>query len=353
MRRNEIHNGSEPLAQRISRDKLCRWLLLVNVLVLSSTLQAQERQAQESTVDKKQQEILRHPGQIAMLFKSKTISAEQLPNPHWDTGKCTACHEEKPDNRGLHLRNKDIDLSCNNCHSVITSHSCIHPSAIEPSDKMIKRMGKGFLDSVQQTNGKLSCMTCHDLSKQCLPEHSQQKQLNPLFFREGPYRERTEICFQCHDDEAYARLNPHDQVTDEGQKREQRCGICHSALGGLTSVSDSSEVDFNVTGNLSQMCTRCHQWKPHPGASFSFGKKKNEKINHLVSLPDDMKKYFLEKQEESHIRLPLEPGSGKIYCATCHNPHETGIIKNVESAAGADSKDRLRAKDICIHCHDK
>ena len=52
--------------------------------------------------------------------------------------------------------------------------------------------------------------------------------------------------------------------------------------------------------------------------------------------------------------MPLEPGTGKIFCATCHNPHERGIQFIAEADRGADNTQRLRAGregGICLMCH--
>jgi len=121
----------------------------------------------------------------------------------------------------------------------------------------------------------------------------------------------------------------------------------------LTDALRIEEVDFHISGDLSKMCMGCHPWKPHPGGAFSFGKKKNEKADHLVKMPDHIQRHYEKKQENSNVLLPLDPGTGKIFCGTCHNPHEAGVVRNVAAATGADSKQRLRLKNICVQCHDK
>ena len=66
-----------------------------------------------------------------------------------------------------------------------------------------------------------------------------------------------------------------------------------------------------------------------------------------------MKEYYDEQQQDSDVLLPLEPGTGKVFCGTCHNPHEAGVVKNAAATKGAGSKQRLRMVDICEQCHDK
>ena len=56
--------------------------------------------------------------------------------------------------------------------------------------------------------------------------------------------------------------------------------------------------------------------------------------------------------DKNQVNLPLEESTGKVYCGTCHNPHERGVIKNVTGSKGADEPKRLRATNICENCHD-
>jgi cytochrome c peroxidase len=58
--------------------------------------------------------------------------------------------------------------------------------------------------------------------------------------------------------------------------------------------------------------------------------------------------------KEVYTSLPLDPGTGKVTCATCHNPHEKGVIKG-RGDWGADSVRRLRSEglEICQYCHRK
>jgi cytochrome c peroxidase len=58
-------------------------------------------------------------------------------------------------------------------------------------------------------------------------------------------------------------------------------------------------------------------------------------------------------EEELRVVLPLD-AEGKMTCATCHNPHEKGVISAESPAAtGAGSKYRLRLPEPpCIACHE-
>jgi hypothetical protein len=299
------------------------------------------------------QGMLRQPEQIPALVSAGKLMRGQIPNPHWRPDGCIACHTQTPDKGRVYLRNKDVDVVCNNCHASVSFHSYIHPTGIKPGQKMLKQMSAGFRSAVKRASGKLSCITCHDLPKQCLGKPMQQ-QLDPLFFRGGAYSSRSGICYQCHDAKAYVRLNPHDQIDKQGQLREARCGVCHRTLTGLANATQLDQVDFNLTGDLSAMCTGCHPYKPHPGGGFSFSKRNTQDAsNHLVIPPAAIAKRLQQQQQRNHLVMPLDPHTGKVFCGTCHNPHAKGVIRNTAAAQGAGSKKRLRTVDICEQCHDK
>jgi hypothetical protein len=325
-----------------------RVILLISVLLCGVELQAGEVNMDNSQA----QVMLEHPEQITARVLTGKLAREQVPNPHWRADGCVACHTRTPDKHGLYLRNRDVDVVCNNCHATVSFHSYIHPTGIRPGQKMLKQMSPGFRSAVRRANGKLSCITCHDLPKQCLGKKLQQ-QLNPRFFRGGAYDTRSAICYQCHDAKAYVRLNPHDQIDKQGHLREARCGVCHRTLTGLATATRLEQVDFNLTGDLAAMCTGCHPYKPHPGGGFSFSRKSKEASNHLVIPPPEIAKRLQHQQQANKLVMPLDPQTGKIYCATCHNPHQKGVIRNVAAAQGAGSDNRLRTVDICEQCHDK
>jgi len=209
---------------------------------------------------------------------------------------------------------------------------------------------KQSLVSLGSGKNKMSCLTCHDVVMQCLDSRKSEKTFNPSFFRKGPYRDRTKLCFYCHDKKDYQRFSPHDQVS-QGKVKSERCNVCHVNTKKLTSKTSEKDVTFHAKEDMTQLCTNCHPWKPHPGWEFSFSRVKKTP-NHLVKPTDSMLKQMKQMEQKTGVRLPLEMGTGKIYCATCHNPHEKGVIKSVSANAGADSKRRVRMKKLCAYCHD-
>ncbi len=40
-------------------------------------------------------------------------------------------------------------------------------------------------------------------------------------------------------------------------------------------------------------------------------------------------------QRKNGVALPLDPNTGKVFCATCHNPHARGVVRVAAAAKGA------------------
>ncbi|MDH5764977.1 MAG: hypothetical protein OEZ38_03085 [Gammaproteobacteria bacterium] len=301
------------------------------------------------------EQLLRHPEVIQDLIRQHKITGDQIPYPHWSANGCIACHEEEASSTNKKLKTGDINKLCNNCHKTEDSHSIIHPVEVRPSDKMFSRMPKDFSDAIKRSNGKMNCLTCHSVEQTCSDDREKVRSLNPLFFRGGSYEDdRTRLCFYCHDEGQYERLNPHKQIKKDGSINEQSCYVCHENMPDAESITNIGQLYFNVEDNYSSveddyslMCNGCHPWKPHPGGTFSF--QKSKVINHLVVPPDKM----MRQLQHSDIYLPLEPGTKRVFCGTCHNVHEKGVIKRKAAAQGAGSKHFLRDQDLCVHCHAK
>jgi len=300
-----------------------------------------------------QSQLLARPESIPRLLSNGKLSVQQIPNPHWKKKACTACHKKKTGASSRNLRQSNVDRLCNTCHEKLSAHKLIHISNIKVPGDMLKRMPRSFREAVRRGDNKMSCITCHDLPMTCQQKRHKEKDKNPMFFRQGPYESRTTLCFLCHDEKKYQRINAHDQVNDKGVLNKEKCLICHTTNKDLLQAKNIDEVKFNLKDNLSRLCWGCHKWKPHPGGSFTFFSGKGGTPNHLVKPSDGIYSRMQEMQKRNDVIFPLEPGTGKVFCGTCHNPHEKGVIKVRQAAKGADSKKRLRLQEICINCHDK
>ena len=296
-------------------------------------------------------DLIRRTHEIPKLLSTGRLTPGQIPNPHWRGDGCPACHAGDPDSGAPWLSNQDINRLCNTCHESLSAQMYIHAVGMVPSKEKQDRMPGPFREAVKRGGGEVTCIACHDLPMQCRKERWSERRENPLFFREGPYARRTELCIRCHDPRHYARLNAHDQVTDDGALRTDVCLLCHSVTPKRDEVRSIDDVTFKVTDDLTALCTGCHPWRPHPGGEFAAYDKKS--LNHLVIPSAGIRKQIGLTEKENDVILPLEPGSGRIFCATCHNPHERGVQRMSRADRGADSPQRLRLSNICSGCHVK
>ena len=263
---------------------------------------------------------------------------EEIVNPHWTGKYCSECHlEDNPQGKGAALRfDGDSVKLCNRCHETEFARTDNHPVGVALLEEMKKTMPETFpLD-----DGKLSCLTCHDVLSQMKDDYV-LKQTNPKFIRGAPFEALATFCFFCHKQEEYKKTNPHKQLDESGKIVEARCLFCHQSAPDPDRVKSISEVSFKAT--LSLYCVNCHfkQKTGHPA-----------RADHLVALPDFLKEYLPERLKAQHADLPLD--GDRIFCGTCHNPHEKGVIRRAEAAAGAGADYFLRLNggyDLCVTCH--
>jgi len=334
---------------------LCRvkWRTGIGLLLVAMAAGAAtppEQKGQNAMSSASEQQLFSAPQRIPKLVAEGALKLSQVPNPHWRRDACQACHAGTPTRANLRLRDADINRLCNTCHAALSDHSYIHPTGMPVPKDMNARLPKSFRDAVGRARGTISCITCHDLPMTCRAERAGERGLNPRFFREGPYRERSALCDRCHDPSQYTRLNPHDQVGPDGTLREATCRVCHDSQPDVNTARSIADVDFTEKGDLSRQCTGCHAVKPHPGG-FSF--TSSAQPDHLRVPSGRVSKQRARMQRENDVALPLDPNTGKVFCGTCHNPHARGVIRVAAAARGAGEKHRLRMPELCVNCHDK
>ncbi len=280
---------------------------------------------------------------LALILSSCTGTAtaqnsleKQAVNPHWSGNSCSECHIEKlPSWKGAGLRfNNDPIRLCNRCHDKDCVTTDIHPVEVAPAqDSQINIPSDWPLK-----DGKLTCLTCHDVKVQ-MSGNFAQKTGNSNFLRGAPFKALTEFCFICHQQKEYKKTNPHKQLDDNGNIIDSRCLFCHMSIPNPEEAKGISDVSFK--SDLKFYCINCHakEKTDHPGRS-----------DHMIELPGNMKQSLLAQNELVH--LPLD--NNRIFCGTCHNPHEKGVIKNKQSMSGAGEDDFLRLNGgylLCISCH--
>ena len=324
--------------------------LLLVMLATTSAAPVQKQQEHKAMPKVNEQQLLNAPQRIPKLVADGELSLAQVPNPHWRRDACQSCHAGTPTRANLRLRDADVNRLCNTCHGAITDHGYIHPTGMPVPKDMQPRLSKSYGEAVARGRGAITCVTCHDVPMTCLPERAGERALNPRFFRDGPYRDRSALCYRCHDPAQYARLDPHDQVDKDGRLRESSCLVCHETQPDTAGARGVRKPDFTVKGDLAALCTGCHLVKPHPGG-FSFTARTEP--DHLRAPSQQVVQRMKRMQRENAVALPLDPNTGKVYCATCHNPHARGVVQAAAAAKGAEEKNRLRMPEMCGNCHDK
>ncbi len=280
-------------------------------------------------------------------------------NPHWDKEQCNKCHKGTPTKKSANLLNQDKQMLCIECHKNDITHKYIHPVGIKSTLLLNKEIQDKWKNKLRLDSDKqMTCLTCHDLLNQCLSGRSYMKNLDQNFLREGPYSKRTDICFKCHDSSKYSKYNPHDQISKDGTIKLNKCRLCHRVSSeqkklfkGIRRDADKYPIIKKLESDRTLLCIRCHKKIDHPTSAF-----KVVSINtyrHFIPITDEKRKTLESMQKIKNVILPLEPATGRIYCATCHEPHEKDVFASDKSKPTEVHKNRLRVNNICEYCHDK
>lgn len=265
-------------------------------------------------------------------------------SPHWTSEGCVACHEGGLPADGK-VNPKEVEALCDTCHgSRGDAIPCRHASGVSPENVVIPEALSASLNE-----GRVVCSTCHDIVYQC--EHPK---LHYSFQNRGFLRDRTsnfaaDYCNKCHEPSVLGRLNPHDGYA--GDPSRSTCTLCHAGIPESNEAGDL-DVAFNLPNAMNEMCLGCHNVRPHPKSMFSFNPAEEEGWVHLTVPSSAVLERLRVMQAKTGIELPLDPRSGEVFCATCHNPHafKVGGPKGSQSR---DSEHRLRLNNICQACHDK
>ncbi|MBN2373185.1 hypothetical protein JXL19_05310 [bacterium] len=240
---------------------------------------------------------------------------------------CFICHEKEPRDREgpLHLKyDRDIVRICKGCHDNKRARADNHPVNIVPS----KERGIRIPEDFPLADGRLTCVTCHRMN-------CQGEKKNPLFLRGGPYKKRLDACLVCHVKEQYTKINPHDQISGDGEIREDRCLFCHAVE---TDEKGEQKFGYKFKAPFSFYCVGCHpvHVERHP-----FGARHTGRYIESIWAGLSIDQRIKISHEQSFKMTPVSL-SGQIMCASCHNPHDTR------------PGPKLRVSDInlsCRQCH--
>ena len=257
----------------------------------------------------------------------QTVSQEEF---HYSGSYCKECHEQLPTKKGNPFLKYDGDFN-RLCRCHLTGRaSYVHPVNVAPSGSLRQRIG----DALPLTNGKVTCLTCHDIYRQC-----QQRDIEKFSLRGAPYANRLEFCFKCHDAQRYEKMDPHKQRNVEGGLLRATCLYCHTEK---PDEKTDGYQEVRLLGNLDVLCQRCHMIRGNHAGNF----------DHMIRPSPQAVKHIKEMENRFQTVLPLDK-TGKMTCATCHNPHDQGVIApDKPGAKGAGAKFRHRVPGrLCAECH--
>ncbi len=283
---------------------------------------------------------------VAAFFGAgeRPLTAEVKPNPpagqaqgvkdttniHYTGRYCGLCHEGTPAPGGPKKLKYGGDLNrlCR-CHTR-SGRDAIHPVGVRPSGRKSARIPGDF----PLAQGKLSCLTCHDIYAQC-----RSSAVRKVSLRGGPYPRRTDFCFKCHDKRNYRKLDVHNQLNARRKIVAEKCLYCHVKK---PDVKTATFTDLKYITDIETLCRRCHLVRGNHSGNF----------NHMIKPSAKSLARMKQMEKKFGIILPLD-SNGKMTCITCHNPHDKGVIPaSRPSARGAGSKFRHRLPGrLCIECH--
>lgn len=159
----------------------------------------------------------------------------------------------------------------------------------------------------------LICETCHAIKGLKETPYKEIDRDAPGFLRGGSYTDLADFCFRCHEKTDYKRQSIHRMLDEKGRLIKEGCLYCHMEVPDPEVVRDTGDVKFRLPPE--ELCIGCHLKTPHLNA-----------LNHLKEPEKEMKMVIKRSEQKFGIILPLD-SKGRIMCATCHSPHERGVIR--------------------------
>jgi hypothetical protein len=287
---------------------------------------------------------------------------EPAKNPHGDRALCSSCHATAVAGRvGLRFGG-NISQLCQSCHDGRLAIREAHPVDMKPSASMAKQTPY----DIPLENGKLTCLSCHDVSRDCKTERPADA-ANRNLLRGARVSHPMEFCFRCHLRESYRAFNAHDQL-EAGKPKTDTCIWCHDKVPDVNSRPKEGAT-YLLRSESFGVCDNCHKVeKNHPtGDSHMFATPTKNMMWHMsayeiqprMNLPFERLLEYVRAANRTPRSVPLDE-NGRITCYSCHNPHEKGLLPtwNLRSV-GAEPKKavnhRLRSHEgaACRVCHEK
>jgi predicted CXXCH cytochrome family protein len=297
-------------------------------------------------------------------------------------GLCEECHSVHNANsymlwnRELGPGEDNLSKICNSCHRKGgIAQAKVLDGYNHPVNVNILRLGRYistdlplFDDHLSPRDpGNILCNTCHDTHR-WNPKVAVIKDFTTAtatadtsFLRIAANADNDSLCDNCHIDKAWIKLTEHDlSVTAPDEKNLQGkttaqtgvCGACHATHRGLNPFVLWNRKPGAGEDQQTKLCNSCH-------AEGGIAHRKQIGANSHplgIPMPDNRSPRHLPLFDEN---LRVDP-QGKIYCSTCHNPHQwdanqmaSGPGRNQEGD-GATSFLRISNDEgyrLCIDCH--
>jgi len=272
---------------------------------------------------------------------------------------CESCHTAhgSPFNALLIKSSRDASL-CLACHtdkSMLNPQGQKKPGHVVNARPVTAKIPAILLDKGARVgrSGEVICGTCHRV-------HGQQTGQHLLIMRDD---QNATLCLTCHTDKQSLVQTGHNLIKSapraknhQGQTAAQ-AGICSACHLPHKPARDLAPGGDYTTG----MCMSCHgkgQFSARPrifGQSHPLGVTPKEAV-----APDSL--YSAAVAPRDQLSLPLydrygvPSQSGKVTCATCHDPHRRQAIDGEPATAGDTGQPknlflRQRAPDMCRQCH--
>lgn len=266
--------------------------------------------------------------------------------PHQKGGFCLSCHEAEPKEgkKAAYRFNGDWNQICNWCHKSGEARSEAHPVGIVLKERADMMKPKDFPLSPED---KITCLTCHYGGNYGCMENTicnvEQQVLegNTKRMRGWPYtgttieEKRWQQCLKCHVKGHIEKFNIHYQIdSTTGQVIESTCLFCHSTRPD-EKIECVKKPEFKSP--VLFLCISCHKDFPHPGTT----PQKPGGVNHIV----------VPKEVPGELIIPSdlhETDKKMIHCATCHDPHQEGLIGGKRNLVEGANRKRFYE---CTACH--
>lgn len=299
---------------------------------------------------------------IGATHLAASTPATKVPNPHWKPDGCSNCHVIQ-DGKKLPIAPGNVDAVCLKCHDGRKASAEFHPvGRTFDNQKYVKPKGWPLLDD------RMVCTTCHDMKIGCVEEINRPASNRMLLRDYSATRNQSQpFCRNCHQTEAYQKINPHVMLlTEKDEIIEDKCLFCHSKPLDRNTVARTGDPALKIEQHL--LCRDCHpQHKDpmiqgHNGMKLSPDKLATMYLREVTGLQSTIAESAISQAKASGKKpLKMVPaGDDTIACSTCHNPHQYGVFPKDSvlsyRAMRQTGKNRMvspvRGQVWCRHCHE-